>query len=90
MHQFEMVNGQARILVQTAAHVAGAAFFYQRRDVTEQPWPAVKKQCFYERKKQIAHKLYCQFKIFVFCFIFHAENIWSMLSPGIRWMGQSR
>ena len=52
MHQFEMVNGQARILDQTASHVAGAAFYYQRRNVTEQPWPAVKKQCFYERKKR--------------------------------------
>ena len=42
MHQFEMVNGQARILVQTAAHVAGAAYYYQRRDVTGQPWPTDK------------------------------------------------
>ena len=40
MHQFEMPNWQAKILVQTAAHVAGAAYYYQRRDVTDQPWPA--------------------------------------------------
>ncbi|XP_078329182.1 cyanocobalamin reductase / alkylcobalamin dealkylase-like [Crassostrea virginica] len=41
MHQFESVpNKQAKILVQTAAHVAGAAYYYQRRDVTDQPWPA--------------------------------------------------
>ena len=37
---FETLNGQASILVQTAAHVSGAAYYYQRRDVTEQPWPA--------------------------------------------------
>uniref|UniRef100_A0A8B8BYH9 Cyanocobalamin reductase (cyanide-eliminating) n=1 Tax=Crassostrea virginica TaxID=6565 RepID=A0A8B8BYH9_CRAVI len=43
MHQFEMPNGTARILVQTAAHVSGAAFYYQRFDVTDQPWPADKK-----------------------------------------------
>nr|XP_022307638.1 LOW QUALITY PROTEIN: methylmalonic aciduria and homocystinuria type C protein homolog [Crassostrea virginica] len=43
MHQFEIPNGQAKILVQTAAHVAGAAYYYQRRDVTGQPWPADKK-----------------------------------------------
>nr|XP_022307864.1 methylmalonic aciduria and homocystinuria type C protein homolog [Crassostrea virginica] len=43
MHQFEMPNGTARILVQTAAHVSGAAFYYQRFDVTEQPWPAEQK-----------------------------------------------
>ena len=35
-----MPNGQAKILVQTAAHVAGAVYYYQRFDVSEQPWPA--------------------------------------------------
>nr|XP_022307642.1 methylmalonic aciduria and homocystinuria type C protein homolog [Crassostrea virginica] len=35
-----MPNGQAKILVQTAAHMAGAAYYYQRHDITEQPWPA--------------------------------------------------
>ena len=41
-----MPNGQAKILVQTAAHVAGAAYYYQERDITEKPWPADKVQCF--------------------------------------------
>lgn len=40
MHHFEKVSGQARILVQIAAHVSGAAYYYQRQDVIDQPWPA--------------------------------------------------
>nr|XP_022307643.1 methylmalonic aciduria and homocystinuria type C protein homolog [Crassostrea virginica] len=43
MHQFEKVNGHAKILVQTAAHLSGAAYYYQRSNVTDQPWPEDKK-----------------------------------------------
>ena len=52
MHQFEMPNGTARILVQTAAHVSGAAFYYQRFDVTDQPWPAYQVHSFWERERE--------------------------------------
>ena len=52
MHQFEMPNGTARILVQTAAHVSGAAFYYQRFDVTEQPWPADQVHLLRERERE--------------------------------------
>jgi len=29
---------QPRVLVQTAGHVAGAAFYYQRSSLTHDPW----------------------------------------------------
>lgn len=36
-------NGDATILTQTATHVAGGAFYYQRRDVQNDPWDKDKK-----------------------------------------------
>uniref|UniRef100_UPI00358F3979 cyanocobalamin reductase / alkylcobalamin dealkylase-like isoform X2 n=1 Tax=Myxine glutinosa TaxID=7769 RepID=UPI00358F3979 len=37
-YDVEPVSRRPRILVQTAAHVAGAAFYYQRHDLLEDPW----------------------------------------------------
>lgn len=34
--------GHPAILSQTAAHVSGAAYYYQRKDVPEDTWPANK------------------------------------------------
>lgn len=31
-----------KILVQTVGHVSGAVYFYQKSDVTDQPWPTDK------------------------------------------------
>lgn len=43
-YYFEM-NGknEATILTQTAAHIAGGAFYYQRKDVQDAPWDKDKK-----------------------------------------------
>ncbi|KAK3591265.1 hypothetical protein CHS0354_010630 [Potamilus streckersoni] len=39
IHDFEMDhNRRPKILVQTAGHVAGAAYYYQRSDVDPDPW----------------------------------------------------
>ncbi|XP_078074781.1 cyanocobalamin reductase / alkylcobalamin dealkylase isoform X1 [Mustelus asterias] len=39
MHDFEMLpNRKPKVLVQTAAHVAGAAYYYQMKDVQQNPW----------------------------------------------------
>ncbi|KAK3732585.1 hypothetical protein QZH41_004980 [Actinostola sp. cb2023] len=46
VHDFEVhPNRRPKILVQTAAHAAGAAYFYQRQDVTDDPWSEKKKIC---------------------------------------------
>uniref|UniRef100_A0A8C4NIU0 Cyanocobalamin reductase / alkylcobalamin dealkylase n=1 Tax=Eptatretus burgeri TaxID=7764 RepID=A0A8C4NIU0_EPTBU len=37
-YDIEPVSRRPCILVQTVAHVAGAAFYYQRRDLLEDPW----------------------------------------------------
>lgn len=43
MYDFEMDrNRKPKILVQTAAHVAGAAYYYQRKDVANDPWGKTK------------------------------------------------
>lgn len=39
MYSFDYAYGHAKILVQTAGHVAGGAYYYQRKDVTPDPWP---------------------------------------------------
>lgn len=38
---YEMKPGTRRpkVLVQTAGHVSGAAYFYQKSDVSDPPWP---------------------------------------------------
>ncbi|KAH3775661.1 cyanocobalamin reductase / alkylcobalamin dealkylase-like [Dreissena polymorpha] len=39
IHDFEMLpNHRPRVLVQTAGHVSGAAYFYQQKDVHPNPW----------------------------------------------------
>ena len=39
IHDFELTpNRRPKILVQTAGHVSGAAFYYQKEDVLENPW----------------------------------------------------
>ncbi|KAF7254725.1 hypothetical protein EYD10_01367 [Varanus komodoensis] len=39
MYDYEMLsNRKPRFLAQTAAHVAGAAYYYQRKDVLQDPW----------------------------------------------------
>jgi len=45
IHDFEMVPGLRRpkVLVQTAAHVAGAAYYYQQSDVLDPEWKPTKK-----------------------------------------------
>ncbi|XP_069184999.1 cyanocobalamin reductase / alkylcobalamin dealkylase-like [Procambarus clarkii] len=44
IHDFELTpNKRPKILVQTAGHIAGAVRFYQRKDVTSDPWDPKKK-----------------------------------------------
>lgn len=44
IHDFEMTpNRRPKVLVQTAGHVAGAVRFYQRKDLTFDPWDPKKK-----------------------------------------------
>ncbi len=40
MQDFEMVPGtrKPKVLVQTAAHVSGAAYYYQKTDIQDGPW----------------------------------------------------
>lgn len=39
IHDFELLpSRRPKVLVQTAGHVAGAAFYYQRKDVVPDPW----------------------------------------------------
>lgn len=39
MFDYEMLpNRKPKFLAQTAAHVAGAAYYYQRKDVQQDPW----------------------------------------------------
>ena len=43
LHDFELEHTRRpKILVQTAGHVAGAVTYYQRSDVTRDPWPTDK------------------------------------------------
>jgi cyanocobalamin reductase (cyanide-eliminating) / alkylcobalamin dealkylase len=43
IHDFELHHSRRpKVLVQTAGHVAGAAYYYQRKDVQNDPWPANK------------------------------------------------
>lgn len=40
IHDYELHhNHRPKVLMQTAGHVAGAARFYQRQDVQNDPWP---------------------------------------------------
>jgi len=40
IHDFEFHHSRRpKVLVQTAGHVAGAAYYYQRSDVLNDPWP---------------------------------------------------
>ncbi|XP_076462666.1 cyanocobalamin reductase / alkylcobalamin dealkylase-like [Babylonia areolata] len=46
IHDFELTpTRRPKILVQTAGHVAGAAYYYQRKDVQPDPWDAKQKIC---------------------------------------------
>lgn len=46
IHDFELhPNRRPKVLVQTVAHLSGAAYFYQRSDVTPDPWDPKKKIC---------------------------------------------
>lgn len=46
MHDFEMTaTRRPKVLVQTAGHVAGAAHYYQRKDVADDPWEPQQKIC---------------------------------------------
>ncbi|XP_059840142.1 cyanocobalamin reductase / alkylcobalamin dealkylase [Hypanus sabinus] len=39
IHDFELLpNRRPKVLVQSAAHVAGAAYYYQMKDVQQNPW----------------------------------------------------
>lgn len=39
IHDFELLpSRRPKILVQTAGHVSGAAFYYQRKDLDPDPW----------------------------------------------------
>ena len=41
LHDFELtVTKRPKVLVQTAGHVAGAAYYYQRKDVQPDAWDA--------------------------------------------------
>lgn len=43
LHDFDMDhNRRPKILVQTAGHVSGAAYYYQRKDIKNDPWPTEK------------------------------------------------
>ncbi|XP_062921060.1 cyanocobalamin reductase / alkylcobalamin dealkylase isoform X1 [Mobula hypostoma] len=43
IHDFELLpNRRPKVLVQSAAHVAGAAYYYQMKDVQQNPWGAKK------------------------------------------------
>ncbi|GAB1604734.1 methylmalonic aciduria and homocystinuria type C protein homolog isoform X2 [Argonauta hians] len=38
MYDFDMIGGYPKILVQTAAHIAGIAYYYQKKDIIDNPW----------------------------------------------------
>jgi len=40
IHDYELHHShRSKVLVQTAGHVAGAAYYYQHSDVSNDPWP---------------------------------------------------
>ncbi|XP_041358604.1 cyanocobalamin reductase / alkylcobalamin dealkylase-like isoform X3 [Gigantopelta aegis] len=44
IHDFEMTpNRRPKVLLQTAGHVSGAAYYYQQNDLKENTWPQKKK-----------------------------------------------
>lgn len=46
LYDFEMHhNRRPKILVQTVGYVSGAAYYYQKSDITNPPWPPEKKIC---------------------------------------------
>lgn len=46
IHDFELTpSRRPKILVQTAGHVSGAVRYYQRKDLTSDPWEPTKKVC---------------------------------------------
>ncbi|KAK3091481.1 hypothetical protein FSP39_020157 [Pinctada imbricata] len=46
IHDFEMNhNRRPKVLIQTVAHISGAAYYYQRADVVDDPWPESQKIC---------------------------------------------
>ena len=51
LHDFELHHSRRpKVLVQTAGHVAGAARYYQRSDVINDPW---------DEKKVSGHDHFC-------------------------------
>ena len=55
IHDFEMLpSRRPKVLVQTAAHVGGAAYYYQRNSVSKEkdPWGEKTKICGVMRKSQ--------------------------------------
>ena len=46
IHDFELHHSRRpKVLVQTAGHVASAAYYYQRSDVVNDPWEPTKVCC---------------------------------------------
>lgn len=54
IHDFEMhPSRRPKVLVQTAAHVAGAAYYYQRSSVSNDPWDQKNKDLWSQRACQV-------------------------------------
>lgn len=83
-YDYELLpSRKPKFLAQTAAHVSGAAFYYQKADVTEQPW-AEKVITFLFAP--LAHFLKAVFTFLVCCdplFLLLSENVWSVCASAV-------
>ena len=62
MYDYELNhNRRPRVLVQTAGHLAGAVYYYQRYDVTQQPWTP--RQVIYTSNRYLFLAIVCTGKV---------------------------
>lgn len=59
-YDYELLpSRKPKFLAQTAAHVSGAAYYYQKSDVTDHSWPKNVMLLFCQESKQFAATLLC-------------------------------
>lgn len=75
IHDFELLpSRRPKILVQTAGHVSGAAYYYQRKDVQPDPWDEKTVRPVY-RKYMFHTKMSSYFKFCVLRFYFASKVV---------------
>lgn len=88
-YDYELLpSRKPKFLAQTAAHVSGAAFYYQQSDVTDQPWagrvmPSI---CLSKNKKKGTFVVVAVSppQVSSVLSVCSAEDVWSLHSPELR------